>query len=184
MRDKPEILKTETIAKTRIFRIEQVDLRFSNGNEVQYERVRGSAHGSVLIVPMLDNDTVLMIREYAVGVERYELTLPKGIIEKAESPTDAANREIMEEVGYASRSLEHLTSFTLAPGYLGSTTHVVLAQDLYPRRCEGDEPEEIEVVPWSLSRLGELLQESTCSEARTIAALYMARDRLLAKESI
>jgi ADP-ribose diphosphatase len=184
MRDKPEILKTETIAKTRIFRIEQVDLRFSNGNEVQYERVRGSANGSVLIVPMLDNDTVLMIREYAVGVERYELTLPKGIIENAELPVDAANREIMEEVGYASRSLQHLTSFTLAPGYLGSTTHVVLAQDLYPQRCEGDEPEEIEVVPWSLSRLDELLQDNTCSEARTIAALYMVRERLLVKESI
>jgi ADP-ribose diphosphatase len=132
---------------------------------------------------MLDNDTVLMIREYAVGVERYELTLPKGIIENAELPVDAANREIMEEVGYASRSLEYLTSFTLAPGYLGSTTHVVLAQDLYPQRCEGDEPEEIEVVPWSLSRLDELLQDNTCSEARTIAALYMVRERLLAKES-
>lgn len=178
MRSKPEILKTQTIARTRIFRIEQVDLRFSNGNEVQYERVRGSAHGSVLIVPMLDDDTVLLIREYAVGVERYELGLPKGIIEQGEVVLDAANREIMEEVGYGSRSLEHLTSLTLAPGYLGSTTHVVLARDLYPHRCEGDEPEDIEVVPWQLSRLDELLQNNTCSEARTIAALYMVRDRL------
>lgn len=184
MRSKPEILKTQTIARTRLFRIEQVDLRFSNGNEVQYERVRGSAHGSVLIIPMLDDDTVLLIREYAVGVERYELGLPKGIIEKDESPLDAANREIMEEVGYGSRSLEQLISLTVAPGYLGSTTHVVLAQDLYPRRCEGDEPEEIEVVPWQLSRLDELLQNNACSEARTIAALYMVRDRLSGKTGI
>ncbi|WP_126452322.1 ADP compounds hydrolase NudE [Sulfuriflexus mobilis] len=184
MREKPEILKIETIAETRIFRIEQVGLRFSNGNQVEYERVRGSAHGSVLIVPMLDDDTVLLIREYAVGVDRYELTLPKGLIEKAESPLDAANREIMEEVGYASRSLEQLTTFTLAPGYLGSTTHIVLAQDLYPQRCEGDEPEEIEVVPWSLRRLDALLEDNACSEARTIAALYMVRDRLSAKERI
>lgn len=184
MREKPEILKIETIAETRIFRIEQVGLRFSNGNQVEYERVRGSVHGSVLIVPMLDDDTVLLIREYAVGVDRYELTLPKGRIEKAESPLDAANREIMEEVGYASRSLEQLTTFTLAPGYLGSTTHIVLAQDLYPQRCEGDEPEEIEVVPWSLQRLDALLEDNACSEARTIAALYMVRDRLSAKERI
>lgn len=184
MRDKPEILKTETIAKTRLFNIEQVDLRFSNGTEVQYERVKGSAYGSVLIVPMLDNDTVLLIREYAVGVERYELTLPKGLIENAELPVDAANREIMEEVGYASRSLELLTSFTIAPGYLASTTHVVLAQDLYPKRCDGDEPEELEVVPWSIHRLDELFQSGKCSEARTIAALYMVRDRLLAKEKV
>lgn len=182
MRDKPEILKVETIAKTRIFRIEQVDLRFSNGAEVQYERVRGSAYGSVLIVPMLDDDTVLLIREYAVGTERYELTLPKGLIEKSESPLDAANREMMEEVGYAAHSLEQITSFTLAPGYITSYTHVVLAQELYAKRSEGDEPEELEVVKCSLRHLDALFTSGECSEARTIAALYMVRDRLLGKE--
>jgi len=183
MRDEPQILKTETIAQTRIFNIEQVQLRFSNGVEVEYERVRASPNGSVLIIPMLDDDTVLLIREYAVGVDRYELTLPKGLIEKGESPLEAANREIMEEVGYAARSLEHLTALTLAPGYLGSTTQVVLAQGLYPHRCAGDEPEEMEVVPWSLRRLEELLQDEACSEARTIAALYMVRDRLAARRA-
>ena len=184
MRSEPEILNVEEIAKTRLFRIERVGLRFSNGTEVDYERIQGSAHGSVLIVPMLDDDTVLLIREYAVGVERYELTLPKGLIENAESSVDAANREIMEEVGYAARSLEQITSFTLSPGYLASITHVVLAQDLYAKRCDGDEPEELEVVPWSLSRLDELLKSGSCSEARTIAALYMVRDRLLVKENV
>lgn len=178
MGNKPEILHTQTLAKTRLFHIEQLDLRFSNGVEVQYERLCGSANGAVLIVPMLDDDTVLLIREYAAGVDRYELSLPKGRIENDEEILPAANREIMEEIGYAAKSLEHLSSLTVAPGYLSSTTHIVLAQGLYPQRREGDEPEALEVVEWKLSNLPALLEHPECTEARTIAALFMTRQLL------
>jgi ADP-ribose diphosphatase len=178
MREKPTILKRETIARTRIFHVEQLELRFANGVETQYERLLGSPQGSVLIVPMLDDDTVLLIREYAAGIDRYELALPKGRIEKDEELLAAANREIMEEVGYASNSLHHLTSVSVAPGYVGYFTHVVLARDLYPCVAVGDEPEPIEVVPWKLSELPQLVQRDDCTEARSIAALYMTREYL------
>ncbi len=178
MREKPTILKRETIARTRIFHVEQLDLRFANGVETRYERLLGSPQGSVLIVPMLDDDTVLLIREYAAGLERYELALPKGRIEKGEELLDAANREIMEEVGYASNDLQHLTSVSVAPGYAAYFTHVVLARDLYPSTAEGDEPEPIEVVPWKLSELSQLVRQDDCTEARSIAALYLTREYL------
>jgi ADP-ribose diphosphatase len=178
MREKPTILNRQTIAKTRIFHVEQLELRFSNGVETQYERLLGSPQGSVLIVPMLDDETVLLIREYAAGIDRYELALPKGRIEKGEELLAAANREIMEEVGYAANSLHHLTSVSVAPGYVGYFTHVVLARDLYPCTAEGDEPEPIDVVPWKLDQLSQLLQRDDCTEARSIAALYMTREYL------
>ncbi len=178
MRKKPEIVAAETVARTRLFHVEQLDLRFSNGVEVQYERLKSNSAGAVLVVPMLDNDTVMLIREYAAGVHRYELGLPKGRIEPGEDLLEAANRELMEEIGYGANQLEHLTAFTLAPGYLGHHTQIVLAQDLYLQSCEGDEPEELEVVSWSLSNLSELLIRDDVTEARSIAALYMVRDLL------
>ena len=176
MREKPQILNARTIAGARVSRIENVDLRFANGTDVQYERLISSSRGAVLIVPMLDDDTVLLIREYAAGVHRYELALPKGRIEESEALLEAANREIMEEIGYGARALRHLTSLTLAPGYQSHVTHVVLAENLYEQRQSGDEPEAIEVVPWRLSRLNELLAHEECTEARSIAALFMVRD--------
>jgi ADP-ribose diphosphatase len=178
MREKPTILNRQTIARTRIFHVEQLELRFANGVETQYERLLGSPQGSVLIVPLLDDNTVLLIREYAAGIDRYELALPKGRIEKGEELLPAANREIMEEVGYAANDLHHLTSLSVAPGYVGYFTHVVLARDLYPCTAEGDEPEPIDVVPWKLDQLPQLLQRDDCSEARSIAALYMTREYL------
>lgn len=177
-RKAPNILNKKTIAKTRIFEIEQLDLQFSNGVKTQYERLRSSANGAVLVVPMLDDSTVLLIREYAAGVHRYELALPKGRVEKDEDPLDAANREIMEEVGYASRSLSHLARFSIAPGYLNHETQIILAQDLYENRQPGDEPEEIEVVPWDLGNLDALIQHPECTEARSIAALFIAKQTL------
>lgn len=178
MREKPTILNRQTLAKTRLFHIEQLELRFTNGVETRYERLLGSPQGAVLIVPLVDDETVLLIREYAAGTDRYELALPKGRIEAGEQILAAANREIMEEVGYASNNLFHLTSLSLAPGYLGHYTHVVLARDLYPKKCDGDEPEPIEVVPWRLSELPQLLLRTDCSEARSIAALFMTREYL------
>jgi ADP-ribose diphosphatase len=184
MSKKPRILSAQTIARTRFFHVEEVGLEFANGAVVQYERLNASPHGAVMVVPMLDEDTVLLIREYAAGVHRYELGLPKGLIEGGETIVDAANRELMEEVGYAARDLRHLTSFTLAPGYFAHVTHVVFARDLYEQRRPGDEPEEIEVVPWRLSELRQLVAQEDCTEARSIAALYMVRDVLREQEGI
>jgi ADP-ribose diphosphatase len=175
-RKKPLVLRSELIANTRFFRVEQRDLKFPNGTEVCYERLVGSQGGAVLIVPLLDDNTVMMIREYAAGVHRYELALPKGKIEPEEPLLEAANREIMEEIGYGARTLDHLTSFTVAPGYLSHETHIVLAEDLYEQKHQGDEPEEIEVIPWRLDRLTDLLNHEECTEARSIAALFLVRE--------
>lgn len=182
MPNKPKVLNRAIVAQSRLFRIEQVDLRFSNGVETHYERMLGSAQGAVLIVPLLDEKTVLMIKEYCVGVERYELTLPKGKIDKGESILDAANREMQEEIGYAAGKLTHLKSVSLAPGYSTHQTHIIIAEGLYPcESSDGDEPEPLEVVPRELSQINEIALLEECTEGRTIAALYMTREYLSGK---
>ena len=179
MPEKPRITGRRIVAKSRLFKVEEMDLQFSNGARRRFERiVGGSAPASVLVVPMLDQDTVLLVREYAAAMDRYELGLPKGLVEQGEDPLDAANREIMEEVGHGAGRLRHLTELTLAPAYIEHRTLVILAQDLYPRRVPGDEPEPLEVVPWRLSEIDNLLQQPDCTEARTFAALYLTRTLL------
>lgn len=174
----PQILKRRETAKTRLFRVEELLLRFSNGVERVYERLCHPIHGAVLVVPMLDRDTVLLIREYGAGVEGYQLGLPKGACEAGEDRLSAANRELMEEAGYGAHHLEFVKSITLSPGYMTHDIDVILAQDLYEKRLPGDEPEPIEVVPWPLSDLDGLMARSDFTEGRSIAALYMVRDIL------
>ena len=174
----PEIHARRTRKPGEIFRVEQLDLEFSNGQQRRYERLISKGVGAVIVVPVADPETVLLIREYACGVHRYEVGLPKGRLEPGESILDGANRELQEEVGRAARDLREIGTLSLAPGYMTHATHIVLARDLYPSRLPGDEPEEIEVIPWPLNNLLELVRRPDCTEGRSIAALYIARDMI------
>ena len=173
MAKKPEVTAAETISQTRLFRVERVKLRFANGNEVEYERLRSPGAGAVLVVTWLDASTIVLVREYVAGMDRYELSFPKGIIDPGETAEQAADREMQEEIGYGARSLKLLKVLSVAPGYSNYQTHIVLATDLYPKKLPGDEPEDIEAVQWSLDDIDGLMRREDFVEARSIAALYL-----------
>ena len=156
--------------------VEDVDLEFANGERRRYRRVLSRGPGAVIIAAMPDPDTVLLVREYACGVHRYELGLPKGRMDPGETPEQAADRELKEETGFGARNLRVVRPLTLSPGYMQFTTHLVLAEKLYPERLPGDEPEEIDVVPWKLADLHELMLREDCSEGRSLAALFIVRE--------
>lgn len=181
MPTKPQILKRRPLAKTRLFQVEQLDLEFSNGVRRTYERLKRPGLGAVLIVPMLDSETVLLVREYGAGVEDYQLALPKGAMDPGEDALQAANRELMEEVGYGARRLELIKCLSLSPAYMEHDINVVLAEDLYEKRLPGDEPEPLEVVPWAIQDLAALMVRDDFTEGRSVAALYLVRDLLAAR---
>jgi len=167
---------------SKLFEVEQLDLEFSNGVRRTYERMKTRGLGAVIIVPMLDEQTVLLVREYAAGLHHYELGLPKGRLEPGESVLDGAQRELKEEIGYGAGELTELTRLSLAPGYMTHVTRVVLARDLYPEKLPGDEPEELQVVPWPMNDLLSITRRDDCTEGRSIAALYIARDFMAAEK--
>ena len=160
------------------FQRQHLDLEFSNGEQRRFERLVSRGHGAVVVVPMLDDQTVLLVREYAAGGHRYELGLVKGRIDAGETPEQAADRELKEEAGYGARRLDVLRAMTLAPTYMSHLSHLVVARDLYPERLVGDEPEELEVVPWKIAELDRLMLREDFSEGRSLAALFIARQWL------
>lgn len=175
---KPSILSREEVARSQLFTIERLDLRFSNGAERTFERLKGGGHGAVMIVAMPDPDHVLLIREYAAGFDDYALTLPKGLVDPGEDIITAANRELMEECGMGARNIEPLVELSLAPNYMNHRMHVLLASDLYEKRLPGDEPEPLIVETHSFKELPALLAREDFHEARAIAALFIAREKL------
>ncbi len=180
MSTKPEILSCKELTKTRLFRVEELQLKFSNGVERTYERLGrfGDGHRAVMVVPLLDEHRVLMIREYAAGTEDYQLTLPKGLVEPGETLVEGANRELKEEAGYGAKDWEVLTRFTLSPNYMCNSIEVVVAKNLYEEKLEGDEPEPLGLEIVSFDQLLELSERADFSEARALAALFLAREKL------
>ncbi|TCV26868.1 ADP compounds hydrolase NudE [Vibrio crassostreae] len=173
-RTKPEILAQQTVAQSKLFSIESLDLRFSNGEERTYERMKPSGRNAVMMVPITEQGDILLVREYAAGTERYELGFPKGLIDPGEQPSDAAVRELKEEIGFGANKLTLLKEVILAPSYFSSKMTLFIAEGLYPEKLEGDEPEPLDVVRWPLAQAEELLTHLDFCEARSITALLLS----------
>ncbi|MCB2481214.1 NUDIX domain-containing protein, partial [Listeria monocytogenes] len=116
--------------------------------------------GAVMVVAMLDAEPAVRVEEYCAGVDEYQLSLPKGLVEPGEDILAAANRELKEEAGYGARQLEHITELSLSPGYMSQRIQVGLARDLYEERLPGDEPEPMGVDRISLRELSSLAQHA------------------------
>lgn len=178
MNEKPKILHQSIVSKSRLFTVEKVDYRFSNGVERTYERLISGGSGAVMMVAMLDDEHVALIKEFGGGIEEYTLTLPKGAVDLGEEKEHAANRELQEEIGFAAKRITFLKSMSLSPSYIRGYIDIFLAEDLYPSVLEGDEPEPLELVKWPIANLHELVMRDDCTEGRAIAALYLAREHL------
>lgn len=173
----PKILDIRVAAKSRIFEIQAVDLQFSNGTHRTYERFKPVSRAAVMVLP-IENDELLMVREYAVGTERYELGFCKGLMEIGETPEQSANREMQEELGLGAREFVHLRTLNSNLTFMNSPMHILLARDFYPSKLAGDEPEPLELVRFPLAQIDELLAQPDFYEARNLVALYALRDYL------
>lgn len=174
----PEIISITTEAKSRLFTVESLDLRFSNGEQRIYERMKPSDRNAVMMVPITSQGDLLLVREYAAGTERYELGFPKGLMDEGETPEQAANRELKEEIGMGANQLTFLKEVVLAPSYFSSRMHLFIARELYEEKLEGDEPEPLEVIRWPLAQAEELLSHLDFCEARCISALLLTLRQL------
>jgi ADP-ribose diphosphatase len=172
----PEILKSNTVARSRLFSIETLDIEFSNGVRRTYERLPARSRQAVIVVGITDQQEVVLVREYLAGLHRYELGLPKGTVDgKDETFEEAANRELKEEAGYGAARIDYLREISIAPSHMGFTVHVMLARGLFPERLQGDEPEQADVVAWPLATIDDLFFSNEISEARSMAAIRIAQ---------
>ena len=172
----PYIKSVEAIAKSKLFNIEKIELIFSNSKREYYEKLSGQRTGGVMVVPLTQDQTVLLIREYSVGFERYELGFVKGGLEKGELAEDAANREMREEVGYAAKEFILLKNVSVWPNYSSFETSIFMANRLYRDPLIGDEPEEIEILEWPVKNLDALRSRKDFTDARSLLATYLIQD--------
>ena len=114
----PHILSLSTVAKSRLFEIQAVDLKFSNGIDRTYERFRPFNRDSVMVIA-IDGEDLLLVREYAVGTEQYELGFVKGGMDTGETPEQSANRELQEEIAFGAKKWTFLRTMKINPQIMG-----------------------------------------------------------------
>ena len=124
----------------------------TDGKTYEWEWIRGK--NFVVVLPLLDTTTVLLIKNFRVPIEQYVLDVPAGTIEEGATPEETARRELTEEVGYTARKLIALPPVPHAPGNSSSMIYPFIATSLEKTRGQNLEAtEDIEVVTMSVNEV-------------------------------
>lgn len=152
------------------FDVHQVEMMGTDG--LPHARDLVVHPGSVLIVPVLDADRIVLIRNYRFSADETLWELPAGTLEPVgEDPLVCAQREIIEETGYRADRMKHLITFFACPGISTERMHMFLAEDLTHVGQDLDALETIEprILAWSEAK--SMLRSGEIKDGKTIAGL-------------
>ena len=167
---KPQILSTKTIFKGRIFDLRVDTIR---EGEIEYKREIVVHAGSAVIVPVFDDGTVALVRQYRHAADGFQLELPAGGVEPGETFEQAAARELEEEIGFRAGKIEKLTEFFVSPGFLTEKMYVFLATELTASVQSLDDDEIVEIVRIPLADAVEMARDGRIEDAKTIVGLLL-----------
>jgi len=152
-------------------------VRLPTGAFTSYGVVRASG-AAVGVLPFLDADTVLMVRQFRYVVGRATWEMPTGGAEPGEDLEAAARRELREEAGHDARKLTRLARFVSSKSVMDEHATVYLGEDLIPAPDAAPDATEIlavEAMPWS--EVLDMVLEGEIEDAMTVVAVLRA-DRL------
>lgn len=150
--------------------IEQKDVVLPNGLKRQKVIVHPS--NAVAILP-IEGDSCKLIRQYRYAIDRYILEVPAGALEADEDPLAAAGRELIEETGFAARTVEPKGFIITTPGYTDEKIYLYEARGLSPsQEYEKDEDEVIEVLDIPVRDLNRMIVDGTITDAKTICLIH------------
>jgi len=128
----------------------------------------------VAILPIDNNENIILVSQYRHPAKKYVLEVPAGLIENGEDPKKAALRELMEETGYGSKKLELIGKIWASPGFTDEYMNFYIAKDLYPKKLPHDDDEEILIKKIHMSAAPDLIKNGTINDSKTIALILMA----------
>lgn len=168
-----EILQTRRIYDGRVVNLRVDQVRLPSGVEATREIIEHP--GAVAIVPILEGDRVVLVRQYRSAVAEDLLEIPAGTLKIGEDPLECAKRELIEETNYSAGRIDQFMFSWVAPGYSAEAMYYFLASDLAP--CEGvqDEDEDVSVEIVELADILKLIQSGNIRDTKTIAGLLSAQ---------
>ena len=166
------------VIESPYLRIRKDDLELPDGTLVDGYYVRESA-GFVLVVALTGDERVVLVRQYRYGADSVVLELPAGSLEPGEDPGECARRELAEETGYGADAFELISTHGAEPVRSNARAFVYLARGARPTQAQRlDVTEHIDVEVVTLDRFRALLRDSEIDVGSSIAAGYLALDRL------
>lgn len=168
-----KVISSELVFEGRSVAIRNVAVEMPSGR--RSSRVIIEHPGSVAVVPVLDDGSLVMIRQFRLAAGGVIWEVPAGHIEPGEDPEHCARRELEEETGYRPGKVEHLFEALLSPGSSTELMQFYLATALERRQQRTEEDEMITVEILEARRVLEMIESNEIRDAKTIAAVSYLR---------
>ncbi|MEW6213359.1 MAG: NUDIX hydrolase [Acidobacteriota bacterium] len=167
-----ELVKRDFIYRGKILDLSISRFQSAAKGEVQLEIVHHN--GGVAILPLFDDGTIALVRQWRYPAGRYSIEVAAGRIEPGQTAEQTAARELEEEVGYRAREFQKLTDFLVAPGYCEERIYVYVAKGLEKSAQNLDDDEEIEVIRMTMEESLDMVRSGEIDDAKTMITLLMA----------
>ena len=177
--DKPIVPREiRTIYEGRIFKVQLETLALPGGGELKAEIVRHP--GSVVIIPMTEDGSVILVKQYRPAIGRWAWELPAGSLHQGEEPRAAAIRECHEEIGLIPERVEKLGAFFPTPGYCDEEMNFFRASALRQpgpddEAAAPDEDEDIETQEFTPDAIRRMIAAGEVIDLKTVAGLTLLK---------
>lgn len=160
---------TKNIYKGRVVTLNIDTVTLPNGVTVDLETIRHP--GAAAVVPMKEDGTVVLIRQFRHAAGGFIYEIPAGKLNPGEDPLSCAARELEEEIGYRAATFSLLSSIFTAPGFADEVIHVYKATGLTQGRQQLDRDEVLDVIEMPLADAIRKIEDGTIRDAKTIVGL-------------
>ena len=167
-----ELIKREYLYKGKIFDLSLSWYQSARSGEVNIEVIHHNGGAGAL--PLFDDGTVALVRQWRYPLARYSLEIAAGRIEPGQTPLETAARELEEELGYRAKEFRLLSEFHVAPGYCEERLFVYLATGLELSSQNLDDDEEIEVLRLPFEDAQARVLSGEIDDAKSIITILLA----------
>lgn len=163
-------LESRLVYEGQFLRVFEDRVRCPDGHIAPREYLRHP--GAVMVIPLLDDGTVLLERQFRYPVGRSFIEFPAGKIDPGEALLACAQRELGEETGYDAGEWTYLGGFHNAIGYCDEKIEAFVARGLTAGAARSDAGEVVEVFSAMLPQLFDWIRAGTVTDVKTIVGAY------------
>ena len=167
--------QTTLIRKGRVFDFYAENITLPNGVTLDMEIIRHP--GAAAIVPVMDDGSVILLKQYRHAVGGFIWEIPAGTLDPGEDARGCAERELSEETGYTARHFERLAVITPLPAYSDERIHLFMATGLTQAAQNLDEDELLVVHRVEMRQAIKMIADGEIQDAKTIVGLQLAANR-------
>lgn len=164
-----QTIQSESIFQGKIITLQVDTIQLPNGGTATREIVRHP--GAAAVLALIDGK-MLVVEQYRKPMEKFQIEIPAGKLDKGEDPMAAAGRELEEETGYRAGKLRPISAFYTSPGFADEKLFLYVAEDLVKGESNPDEDEFLAVEAITFEEAQQYIKEERISDAKTILAIY------------